>query len=68
MFYQFSQLYQVGKVTVLARLAARAPHGITRTALAGSRNYDPPAVGHVQANVHSNFHPPPTILATTFGS
>ena len=66
MFYQFSQLYPVGKVTVLARLAAHAPHAITRTARAGSRNYDPPAVGHVQVNVHANFHPPPTLLATTF--
>ena len=65
MFYQFSQLYPVGKVTVLARLAAHAPHAITRTARAGSRNYDPPAVGHVQVNVHANFHPPPTLLATT---
>ena len=53
-------------VTVLAKLAAHAPRAIVRAARVGSRNQDPPAVGHVQANVHSNFHPPPTILATTF--
>ena len=66
MFYQFSQLYPVGKVMELARLAAHALHAIARTAHAGSQNYDPPAFGHVQVNVHANFHRPPTLLATTY--
>ena len=44
----------------------RASRTIARVARARSQNQDPPAVGHVPANVHANFHPHPTILATTF--
>ena len=47
-------------------LAAHASRAIMRAARAGSRNYDPPAVGHVQVNVHANYHHPLTLLATTF--
>ena len=52
---QFSQLYKTGNtVTVLAKLAAHALRAIaTRTR---SQKQNPLAFGHVQLNIHANFH------------
>ena len=56
MFYQFSQLYQVGKVMVLAQVAAHASRAITQAARTGSRNQEPQADDHVELNIQANFH------------
>ena len=66
---RISQLYKAGNTeTVLAKLAVHTSCAIARDARTQSQNQDPPAVGHVPVNVHANFHPHPTILATTFPS